>query len=1331
MYTKILTAFLCLLAGSATAGIINCAGLAVCKDATITSACMSSNLFTVLGGTWSSANPSIATVNSSGVITGISAGVTTVSYSSNLFGLNAVTAVVTVNPKPTASPTSNSAICAGATLNLSANGTAASYAWKGPGGYTATGSSPSRASATVVASGVYSVTLTSSAGCQDSFTTSVVVDSFPTASPSSNTPVCSGSPLSFTAGGATVPGRQYAWAGPSSFSSTQRNPSISTPTTTATGSYSLTVTSQYGCATTYTLAATVNPLPVAAPSYNTGVCEATTLSLSANAFAISGYAWIGPAGFSATIANPSIAVVPVSAGGVYTLTVTSPYGCGTPTYTVSVSVNPLPTAAPSYDSIVCFGGTLQLSANGSAANSYAWTGPSSFSSTLQDPSIAGVTSAVNGTYSVTVTAPTGCVSHFSTSVAIGGMPYSVSVTQTAPFTLTGDKVHTYYGSGGFTVQAVTSPALPGTGVTYSWAGPVSITSSLSSASPVFTATATAAIHPYTVSVAYNGCTVSIPDTVVVPSTGSFPGDFFSVNGYRASQGLPPLTSCADCAVVQPFHTIISGRLTSSNVVDGENYYLVNTSVCSKAQLRNNNFFVAPRKVLIIDTVTPVTISHCHFFATNAGWWQGIYVIVSGTAAGHLTLNDNTLIENAGGASLVTYEGAFPSGVVVRSSAGFHSGGMADILKCDSVIFNKNYLGISHYQYKPSTTSAAGRLPLTIRNTIFCNKEFATAGTGTTAATNLPFAWPAVAELKTVTSVTGGVPLFRLDSYRNSTGANQGNAGILLQNVGNKTTISAGDSVTPATYGYNYAYIGDTAADAGYAKSNLYDSIFVGIWLQYANAKIYNNVMRNITGAGVQNAGYQNDCKILGAAADSTNNRFYNCSLGISVTGLVVGEAPWDFYCTNALFHAVASGSGMVSPAGGIYLTPSNTHRSYELRGNTFVNYGIGVKVVGSGSPLAANSMTTIANNSFTGKASNSASEFMTTAIDVFDPRSSTSGTGRGLLRIDSNTLTGAITGMSLSSRCQALQVNSNTITMYNYSSASLLGISFLNCTYLGEVKKNLVTGQGYNCSPGGMGIKIRRVGTSASPAMVSCNTVSDINIGFDFMDTSSLSWRNNEMRRNQKGMQLDVNGVLGQQGSSCTPSDNRWEAGTCSSCVCGTFPGWNTSGISATYNLASVPALSPIYVRVDTTTYAAYYPYRNASASGSAYSFASGSFVNAATGCGTGVSALDNCDGSSRGAWASAEDGQGAPGLGNHMVNGNALIFPNPSTGLFTVHFPESIAEVHIEVYDIAGRTLLVRRYGVGGSSLEMDLSSLADGIYLVRMQGTGLAHVEKVTIVH
>ncbi|MBB6239444.1 gliding motility-associated-like protein [Pedobacter sp. AK013] len=82
---------------------------------------------------------------------------------------------------------------------------------------------------------------------------------------------------------------------------------------------------------------------------------------------------------------------------------------------IKVTVNPLPTAIAENSGPVCIGSNIQLNASG--GTSYSWTGPNQFSSTDKSPSIPNATKAMEGTYTVQVTA-NGCTFPATTTVEV-------------------------------------------------------------------------------------------------------------------------------------------------------------------------------------------------------------------------------------------------------------------------------------------------------------------------------------------------------------------------------------------------------------------------------------------------------------------------------------------------------------------------------------------------------------------------------------------------------------------------------------------------------------------------------------------------------------------------------------------------------------------------------------------------------------------------------------------------------------------------------------------------------------------------------------------------
>lgn len=159
----------------------------------------------------------------------------------------------------TVTPSSNSPLCIGQTLNLTVNTTTgATYSWTGPNGFTSTQQNPSITNVTAAHIGTYTVTVTDGSGCQGTNSVNVTVNPQPTVTPGSNSPICAGQTLNLTVN--ATAGATYSWTGPNGFTSIQQNPIITNVTTVNAGNYTVTVTAN-GCINTGTVNVVVNTLP--------------------------------------------------------------------------------------------------------------------------------------------------------------------------------------------------------------------------------------------------------------------------------------------------------------------------------------------------------------------------------------------------------------------------------------------------------------------------------------------------------------------------------------------------------------------------------------------------------------------------------------------------------------------------------------------------------------------------------------------------------------------------------------------------------------------------------------------------------------------------------------------------------------------------------------------------------------------------------------------------------------------------------------------------------------------------------------------------------------
>jgi gliding motility-associated-like protein len=421
------------------------------------------------------------------------------------------TVAVVVNATP-ATPTasSNTPVCTSNTINLSTPAVAgATYSWTGPNSFSSSVQNPSITNATVAMAGTYSVTVTTT-GCTSAVgTTAVVINATPTTpAPSSNSPVCTGNTINLST--AAVAGATYSWTGPNSFSSSVQNPSITTATIAMAGTYSITVTTN-GCTSAVgTTAVVVNATPATpAPSSNSPVCTGNTINLSTAAVAGATYSWTGPSAFASALQNPTRAGATVAMAGTYSVTVTT-NGCPSAVGTVAVVINATPaTPTASSNTPVCSGNTINLSTPAVAGATYSWTGPNSFSSSVQNPSITTATIAMAGTYSVTVTT-TGCTSAAgTTAVVVNATPATPAASSNSPVCVSN------------TIN-LSTPAVAG--ATYSWTGPNSFSSAVQN--PSITNATAAMAGTYSVTVTTTGCTSAAGTTVVTitpPPTASAAG----------------------------------------------------------------------------------------------------------------------------------------------------------------------------------------------------------------------------------------------------------------------------------------------------------------------------------------------------------------------------------------------------------------------------------------------------------------------------------------------------------------------------------------------------------------------------------------------------------------------------------------------------------------------------------------------------------------------------------------------------------------------------------------------------------------------------------------
>jgi gliding motility-associated-like protein len=336
--------------------------------------------------------------------------------------------------------------CPGATIQLNSNIFAAtSYTWKGPNSYSQTVvQNPTIPFASAVHNGNYTISVGSGA-CTKTAVTTVSVHPVPNAIPGANNPVCLGQNINLTSAAAA----SYTWTGPNGFTSNAQNPVIPSATSAMSGTYTLKITTAQGCTAIATVS--LNVLTPTVSASNTGpYCAGSTVSLSASA--ATSYSWTGPNFFTSNAQTPSIGNAQPVASGNYT--VLASIGTCTASATTSVTVNALPIPLPTNTGPYCANQTIQLNMN--AFSSYTWTGPNTFNSNIQNPSVLTASVVNAGPYVVTVTDANGCVNTATTTVVVNPLPIvgvnspTACLGGTLSLTASGGTAYAWVGPNGFT-----------------------------------------------------------------------------------------------------------------------------------------------------------------------------------------------------------------------------------------------------------------------------------------------------------------------------------------------------------------------------------------------------------------------------------------------------------------------------------------------------------------------------------------------------------------------------------------------------------------------------------------------------------------------------------------------------------------------------------------------------------------------------------------------------------------------------------------------------------------------------------------------------------------
>jgi uncharacterized protein YjdB len=716
---------------------------------------------TISGGTWSSSNSAIASVGSAGVVTGVSAGTTTISYTiTNTCGAASATKVITVNPLPTAISGSSS-VCVGANTtltNASAGGT-----WSSSSSSATVGSSSGTVAG--VSAGSTTITYTLPTGCKA--TKAVTVNPLPTAGTITGAAaVCIGSTATVT---------DAATGG--IWSTTNSNAVISgygliSGLTAGLDTVVYTYINACGVATTsrtVTVNAVANAGTIAGLS---SACVGNTVTLSD---AAAGGIWSSSNAGVATVGTAGL--VSAVAAGSTTISYSVTNSCGTVSAILPFTVNALPNAGSvTGASVVCTGSNAALT---DAAAGGVWYASNSNAIVSSAGLVYGMSAGVDTiTYQVTNSCGTATATRSVTvnpSPAAGTITGGSTVCAASTLALTDAVSGGTWSSSGTTIATVGSAGL----VTGILAGTATISYSVTNSCGTATATQLVTVNPLPIAGTIAGSSTVCAGSNITLSDASAGGVWSASNGnanvistgvvigmiagvdtisYAITNSCGTATATA-VITINPLPT--AGTIAGlSSVCPGANITLTDGATGGTWSATNGNASVAA------GLVTGVT----------AGLDTVVYTVTNGcgtaTATRVITINNTTTAGTITGASTVCNGGSITLSDAVAGGVWSATNGNA-IITSAGVVYAMS-VGVDTINY--NVTGACGSATAT---TVITVNPLPSAGSISGSST--------VCAGSTITlsdAVSGGIW-----TSSNSAAATVGSTGVVSGVASGSTTIS--------------------------------------------------------------------------------------------------------------------------------------------------------------------------------------------------------------------------------------------------------------------------------------------------------------------------------------------------------------------------------------------------------------------------------------------------------------------------------------------------------------------------------------------------------------
>ncbi len=377
-------------------------------------------------------------------------------------GTGPVTVTVNPIPVPVINPTGALSVCPGGSINLSeVSGTGISYQWF-RGGTSIFGATNSTYSASPTVATVYSVSVTSAAGCTGTAGVSVGITAPPVATVFPAGPITLCSPATQVLTANFLPGLTYQWldAGGIIPGANSR-----TYTVTATGNYKVEITTAGGCKDTSAyVSVTIQAAPTATVTASGPLtfCFLNSVVLTAGTVAGCTYQWLDGTTIIPGATNITYVATTVGLHN-YRVKVTNGLGCSDTSasglFIVNVLPLPVSTITASGPTTFCVGNNVTLNTVLVAGNTYQWYSGPTISTAIAIPGATNSSYTTNsaGYYYVSVTSAAGCSSNSYFTPAIVSVIGIAQIIHTGLNICWGSYVNLSLG-----ISAST------TGITYQW-----------------------------------------------------------------------------------------------------------------------------------------------------------------------------------------------------------------------------------------------------------------------------------------------------------------------------------------------------------------------------------------------------------------------------------------------------------------------------------------------------------------------------------------------------------------------------------------------------------------------------------------------------------------------------------------------------------------------------------------------------------------------------------------------------------------------------------------------------------------------------------------------